>query len=307
MRPYTPGELTVHHSPAELAKVTRALRATGRKVNLVPTMGALHEGHRTLIRRARRVAGSVTVVSIFVNPLQFGPNEDFHRYPRPLEADLDACREEGVELVFNPAPEQMYGSTPGTTVQAGPLGAELEGAVRPGHFEGVLTVVNKLLNIVRPDFAYFGEKDYQQFVLVKRMVEDLNMETRIVAVPTVRDEDGLALSSRNAYLSEDERRAALCVPRALAEGIQAGPGGPEAILAAVRAAVEAEPGLVLDYAELRAKDLGPAPENGKGRLLLAARAGRTRLLDNTSVAVGHGVDLDDDTFNPTAGLPLQER
>lgn len=118
MRPYTPGELTVHHSPAELAKVTRALRATGRKVNLVPTMGALHEGHRTLIRRARRVAGSVTVVSIFVNPLQFGPNEDFHRYPRPLEADLDACREEGVELVFNPAPEQMYGSTPGTTVQA---------------------------------------------------------------------------------------------------------------------------------------------------------------------------------------------
>ncbi|WHT19841.1 pantoate--beta-alanine ligase [Crossiella sp. CA-258035] len=306
-RPFTPGELTVHHSPEELGKVTRALRATGRKVNLVPTMGALHEGHRALIRRARRIPGTVTAVSIFVNPLQFGPEEDFHRYPRPLEADLDACREEGVDLVFNPAPEAMYGTGAGVTVHPGPLGAELEGAVRPGHFAGVLTVVAKLLNIVRPDYAFFGEKDYQQFVLVKRMVADLNLESAIVGVPIVRDHDGLALSSRNAYLSEDERRAALAIPAALAAGAMAGPEGPAAILAAARAAVEAESGLSLDYLELRSRDLGPAPENGKARLLIAARAGRTRLLDNIQLAVGHGVDEHDDTYNPAAGLPARER
>lgn len=306
-RPFTPGELTVHQSPAELGKVTRALRATGRKINLVPTMGALHEGHRALIRRARRVPGTVTVVSIFVNPLQFGPEEDFHRYPRPLAADLDACREEGVDLVFNPSPEEMYGADSTTTVTPGPLGAELEGAVRPGHFAGVLTVVNKLLNIVRPDFAYFGEKDYQQFVLVKRMVADLNLESAIVGVPIVRDADGLALSSRNAYLSEEERRAALAIPRALAAGAVAGPEGAAAILAAAGEVIEAESGLVLDYLELRARDLGPAPEHGKARLLIAARAGRTRLLDNIQLAVGHGVDETDDTFNPAAGLPARER
>ena len=211
---YAAGELTVHASPAGIAAVTRALRAAGRRVALVPTMGALHAGHRELMRHARRMPGStVTVVSIFVNPLQFGPNEDLARYPRPLEADLAACREEGVELVFTPGVADMYPAGADTVVTPGVLGTELEGAVRPGHFPGVLTVVAKLFHIVAPDVAFFGEKDYQQLVLVQKMVRDLDFFLSIVGVPIVREADGLALSSRNVYLSPEERaRGPSCCP-----------------------------------------------------------------------------------------------
>ena len=194
---YAAGELTVHESPESIGAVTRALRAAGRRVALVPTMGALHEGHRELVRHARRIPGAgVTVVSIFVNPLQFGPNEDLARYPRPLEADLAACREEGVELVFRPGVADMYPEGADTAVTPGALGTQLEGAVRPGHFAGVLTVVSKLFHIVGPDVAFFGEKDYQQLVLIKKMVRDLDFPLAIAGVPIVREADGLALSSR---------------------------------------------------------------------------------------------------------------
>ena len=281
------GSLTVHNGPSELAAVTRALRRAGNRVALVPTMGALHDGHRELIRRARRVPGAVVVVSIFVNPLQFGPNEDLTRYPRPFQADVDTCAAEGVELVFHPEVEALYPVNGGqVTVQPGPLGAELEGASRPGHFAGVLTVVNKLFNIVRPDHAFFGEKDYQQLVLVRRMVADLNMDVSVVGVPIVRDTDGLALSSRNVYLDEPGRKSALALSAALAAGAHAGPRGADAVLDAARGVLAGEPGVGLDYLVLRAEDLGPAPEAGPARLLVAARVGGTRLLDNSPVLLG---------------------
>jgi pantoate--beta-alanine ligase len=287
-RGYTPGELTPHRSPAELATVTRALRGAGRRVVLVPTMGALHEGHRELIRHARRLPGAtVTAVSIFVNPLQFGAGEDLQRYPRPLAADVAACREEGAELVFAPGVEDMYPDGPdggGTTVQPGPLGAELEGAVRPGHFAGVLTVVAKLLHIVAPDVALFGEKDYQQLVLVRRMVRDLDIPVSVVGVPTVREPDGLALSSRNAYLSAEERSRAAVLNRALRAGAGVSAHGPAAALDAAGAVLAEEPAVAVDYLELRDADLRPDPAPGSpARLLVAARVGATRLIDNVAV------------------------
>jgi len=281
---YAAGELTVHESPASIGAVTRALRAAGRRVALVPTMGALHEGHRELVRHARRIPGAgVTVVSIFVNPLQFGPNEDLARYPRPLEADLAACREEGVELVFRPGVADMYPEGADTAVTPGALGTQLEGAVRPGHFAGVLTVVSKLFHIVGPDVAFFGEKDYQQLVLVKKMVRDLDFPLSIAGVPIVREPDGLALSSRNVYLSAPERRQALALSRAVRAGAEAAAHGPDAVLAAARAVLAEEPEVAVDYLELRAPDLGPAPPVGYARLLVAARVGATRLIDNIAV------------------------
>jgi pantoate--beta-alanine ligase len=281
---YAAGQLTVHRSPAEIAPVTRALRAAGRKVVFVPTMGALHEGHRELIRHARRTPGaSVTAVSIFVNPLQFGAGEDLSRYPRPLEADLEVCREEGVELVFLPGAADMYPDGADTTIVPGRLGSELEGDVRPGHFGGMLTVVAKLFHIVAPDVAFFGEKDYQQLVLVKKMVRDLNFPVAVVGVPTVREPDGLALSSRNAYLAPDQRPVAATLQRALSAGAAVSARGPEAVLDAARAVLAEEPALEVQYLELRGPDLGPAPEVGRARLLVAARLGSTRLIDNVSV------------------------
>jgi pantoate--beta-alanine ligase len=281
------GELTVHTAPRELRAVTRALRATGRLVVLVPTMGALHRGHLELVDRARRVPNAVTVVSVFVNPLQFGPGEDLDRYPRTFDADLQACRAAGVELVFAPAAAGMYpGGRPSLSVHAGPLGAELEGAVRPGHFDGVLTVVAKLLHIVGPDRAFFGEKDYQQLVLIRRMVQELDFDVRVVGVPTVRDRDGLALSSRNTYLTPPQRQAALALHAALAAGAHtAAARGAAAGLAAARAVLAAEPGVEPDYLQLRGPDLGPAPAHGEARLLVAARVGSTRLIDNAPVII----------------------
>jgi pantoate--beta-alanine ligase len=285
---FVAGELTLHSAPAAVAPVTRALRAAGRRVLLVPTMGALHEGHRELIRHARRAPGSTVVaVSIFVNPLQFGPNEDLARYPRPLEADLEACREEGVELVFTPGVEDMYPEGPGigsaTTVAPGRLAEQLEGAVRPGHFGGVLTVVAKLFHIVAPDVAFFGEKDYQQLVLVKRMVRDLDFPLSVVGVPTVREPDGLALSSRNVYLSPDDRTRAATLQRALVAGASVSARGADAVLDAARAVLAEEPGIAVEYLELRDPDLGSAPAEGPARLLVAARLGSTRLIDNVPV------------------------
>ncbi|MGI5126303.1 pantoate--beta-alanine ligase [Pseudonocardia sp. CA-107938] len=285
-RGYTTGELTVHRSPAELNKITRTLRGAGRKVVFVPTMGALHEGHRELIRHARRAAGAVVpVVSIFVNPLQFGPNEDLARYPRPLEADLAACREEGVELVFVPEVADMYPEGAETKVHAGPLGARLEGAVRPGHFAGVLTVVAKLFHIVGPDVAFFGEKDYQQLVLVTKMARDLDFPLHVVGVPTVREPDGLALSSRNAYLSPQDRERAPTLHRALKAGAGVSANGPDAVLAAARAVLDQEPALDVDYLELTDAELGPPRVGAPGRLLVAARLGGTRLIDNIAIAL----------------------
>jgi pantoate--beta-alanine ligase len=254
-------------------------------VVLVPTMGALHEGHRTLVRAAKDVGGSV-VVSVFVNPTQFGPGEDFDRYPRTWDADLAALAEEGVDLVFHPPVDAVYppGSL-GLTVQPGPLGDVLEGAVRPGHFAGVLTVVAKLFGLVRPDVAVFGEKDYQQLTLIRAMSRELALGVDVVGVPTVREDDGMALSSRNRYLSEEQRRTAAALSAALRAGAAAGPNGPDAVLTAARAVLAGAPDLVPDYLELTDPDLGPAPTAGSARLLVAARAGTTRLIDNTAVTV----------------------
>lgn len=283
---YAAGRLTVHSDPAKLAPVTRALRGAGRKIVLIPTMGALHEGHRELIRHARRIPGSIVpVVSIFVNPLQFGAGEDLDRYPRPLEDDLEVCREEGVELVFTPQAEHMYPPGSETRIAAGPLGDELEGAARKGHFDGVLTVVAKLLHIVGPDVAVFGEKDYQQLTLVRRMVRDLDFPLRIVGVPTVREDDGMALSSRNAYLDPEQRRAAGVLSRALVAGTSVSARGHQEVLAAARAELVSEPDVDVDYLELRDADLGPAPASGAARLIIAARVGTTRLIDNVPVAL----------------------
>jgi pantoate--beta-alanine ligase len=273
----------VAESTADLRRVRAALPGP---VALVPTMGALHEGHRALVRAARERAASV-VVSVFVNPAQFGPGEDFDRYPRTWDADLAALAEEGADLVFHPDVEEIYPpGALGVTVQPGPVGGILEGAVRPGHFAGVLTVVATLFGLVRPDLALFGEKDYQQLTLIRAMARELALGIEVVGVPTVREDDGLALSSRNRYLAPDQRAAAVSLSAALRAGADAGPEGPAAVLAAARVVLATEPGLVPDYLELTDPDLGPAPSAGAARLLVAARAGTTRLLDNVAVTLG---------------------
>ncbi|MGH3863533.1 pantoate--beta-alanine ligase [Actinokineospora sp.] len=283
---FAKGKLNVLSGPQDVAKTTRALRATGRKIAFVPTMGALHDGHRELLRTARRIPNTVLVTSIFVNPLQFGAGEDFDRYPRPLEADLEVCAQERVELVFTPEKEALYPPGAQVTIHPGPLGDEFEGAVRPGHFAGVLTVVAKLFNIVRPDYALFGDKDYQQLALIKKMVRDLDMEVSVIGVPTVREDDGLAMSSRNAYLDPEQRAAAVTLSAALAAGAHVSESGGQAMLAAARAVLDQTPELKVDYLELRGLDLGPAPEKGDARLLVAAKIGTTRLIDNVPVLLG---------------------
>ena len=283
---FAAGELNVYTSARDISEVTRALRHSGRRVMLVPTMGALHDGHLALVRAAKRVPGSVVVVSIFVNPLQFGANEDLDKYPQTLDDDLAQLRVEGVDIAFTPTAAEMYPDGPRTSVQPGPLGAELEGASRPTHFAGVLTVVLKLLQIVRPDRAFFGEKDYQQLVLIRQMVADLSVDVSIVGVPIVREPDGLAMSSRNRYLSDVEREQAGALSAALLAGMYAASGGTPAALDAARAVLDEVPAIDVDYLQVRDPALGPAPAEGMARMLLAARLGTTRLLDNIAIDIG---------------------
>jgi pantoate--beta-alanine ligase len=264
-------------------------------VVLVPTMGALHDGHRSLLRLARDLArppgqaraGSV-LVSIFVNPLQFGIDEDFDRYPRTIEQDLEICAQEGVSVVFAPAGREMYPAAPQVTIDPGPVGRRLEGEFRPGFFGGVLTVVVKLLQLTAPDIAVFGEKDAQQLALVRQLVADLDLRVTVAAAPIHRDPDGLATSSRNAYLSGAERATALALPRAMAAAVAAASAGPKAAAAAAAylldAANAADPPLDLDYLTLvdPATFAEVSPEHaGPALLLVAGRIGTTRLIDNT--------------------------
>jgi pantoate--beta-alanine ligase len=298
---FNAGELNVYPSLRDVGDVSRALRHTGRRVMLVPTMGALHDGHLSLVRAAKRVPGSVVVVSIFVNPLQFGADEDLDAYPRIVDADLALLRGEGVEIAFTPSAAAMYPDGPRTAVHPGPLGSELEGAARPTHFAGMLTVVLKLLQIVHPDRVFFGEKDYQQLVLVRQMVADLNVDTRVVGVPIVRELDGLAMSSRNRYLDPAQRELAGLLSAALLAGTHAASGGAEAALRAARAVLSEVPAIDVDYLEVRDPELGPAPLQGPARLLVAARLGTTRLLDNVAIEISTTVGADGREPAVTAG------
>ncbi|WP_433345144.1 pantoate--beta-alanine ligase [Micromonospora sp. CA-111912] len=267
----------------ELAKARAGLTGT---VGVVMTMGALHSGHETLLRAARERADHV-LVTIFVNPLQFGPSEDFDRYPRTLATDLDACQRAGADLVFAPDREEMYpDGEPRVRVNPGLLGDDLEGLSRPGFFHGVLTVVLKLFQLTRPDLAFFGEKDYQQLTLVRRMARDFDVPVEVVGVPTVREPDGLALSSRNRYLSAQEREAALSLSAALRAGADAADRGLDAgaVLAEAHGAFgSGAAGARLDYLVLTDPDLEPGPVAGPARLLVAAWVGATRLIDNAAI------------------------
>lgn len=280
--------MVVLETPAEMSAWSRAAHRRGETIALVPTMGALHAGHRALLREAGQVADAV-VVSVFVNPLQFGPGEDLERYPRSLEADLEVCAEEGADVVWAPDVVTMYPQPPLVTVHAGHAGELLEGAIRPGHFDGVLTVVCKLFSSVRPDVAVFGQKDAQQLVLVRRMVADLDLGVHVLGVPTVREPDGLALSSRNRYLGPHERRSALALSGALREGARAARDGAAAVLSAAAPVLAAEPDVVVDYLALAdPATLAPVPEGATGDalLLVAARVGPTRLIDNVALTLG---------------------
>ncbi|MFI9269461.1 pantoate--beta-alanine ligase [Kitasatospora sp. NPDC052896] len=258
---------------------------------VVMTMGALHEGHAALIRAARKEVGrdGRVAVTVFVNPLQFGPNEDLDRYPRTLAADVRLAEENGADVVFAPVVEEVYpNGAPQVTLSAGPMGERFEGATRPGHFDGMLTVVAKLLHITDPDFAFFGEKDAQQLAIVQRMVADLDFDVEVIGVPTVREEDGLALSSRNRYLSEDDRRHALALSRALFAGRDAAARGPKAVREAAATALDGAAGLDLDYlALIDPHDFTEVPDDFQGEAVLAvaAKVGGTRLIDNVRMIV----------------------
>ena len=281
------------HTPCELVAELSRLRyecvddaPRERLVGFVPTMGALHQGHMSLIHRMVAEC-DVGVVSIFVNPTQFGPGEDFERYPRTLEADLKLCEEAGVDLVYAPTVDQVYPEPFLTSVHVSGLTEDLEGAHRPGHFDGVCLVVAKLFALIRPHRAYFGEKDYQQLLIVRQLARNLDLGVEVVACPLIRDDDGLAASSRNRYLSPEERERALCLFRALTrakELYEQGERSVERLEEAGRRVIRETPGVELDYFVVRrAGDLKPFPEGkveGEGRVLGAIRVGETRLIDN---------------------------
>lgn len=297
-------------SKEEVRQTVAEARREGKTVGFVPTMGALHAGHLSLVKAAAKRSGFI-VVSIFVNPAQFGPGEDYAAYPRDLDRDFELLSAEGVDLVFTPSVDEMYGVgsasscgeapqalAPGATrgdvsagsvaVDPGVLAERWEGAIRPGHFRGVATVVAKLLNVVRPNLAFFGEKDYQQLVVVQRMVCDLDIPTAIVGCPVVRDPDGLALSSRNAYLSTAERNDALALSRALdaaAESLAWGVRSGEALSAVMQEIVEAVSGVDLDYAAVvDPETLEPVLSiDGPARAIIAGRVGKTRLIDTAAL------------------------
>ena len=288
-------DLTIARTRDELD----AARGDG-PVALVPTMGALHDGHVQLLKHGRPL-GDMLVASIFVNPTQFAPGEDFEEYPRTFDADLQRCAEAGVDVVFAPTVDTMYpvpnaaqgpAPLPGgldstVMVDPGPLGSVLEGSVRPGHFRGVLTVVAKLFGLVRPDVAVFGEKDYQQLVLIRQMAQALCLGVDVQGCPTVREADGLALSSRNAYLSPDEREQATALNRSLRAGAAAAADGSNAVLAAARRVID-QASIDVDYLTLIDPELGQPVPGQAARLLVAARVGRPRLIDNIGLTLGSG-------------------
>lgn len=272
-------------STKEMQQTALDLRQEGNRISFVPTMGFLHEGHASLLREGRR-RGDVLVLSIFVNPIQFGANEDLDRYPRDMERDCRIAAECGVDIVFTPSAADMYPAGFQTSVSVRELTKPLCGANRPGHFDGVATVVAKLFNIVQPDLALFGNKDYQQLAVVRRMVADLSMPVEIIGMPIVREQDGLAMSSRNAYLSPAERQSALCLSRAIMEVramYAAGENSVAALLGKAHAIIGQESSAVIDYLEFRdGWTLEPAVSATEGTLMaLAVKIGKTRLIDNT--------------------------
>lgn len=285
-----PSEVT--SEPVELRRAVGAARDGGARIALVPTMGALHAGHRSLLDAAR-ARGEFVVATIFVNPTQFGPGEDFSIYPRPIDADLAVCRDAGVDLVFHPDAETIYPPGFATFVEVERLSDVLEGAHRPGHFRGVATVVLKLLNLVQPDSLLLGQKDYQQQLVLRRMVADLDLPIEVVTCPTIRDSDGLALSSRNVRLASEDRAAALVIPTALDEArakLLAGESDVAAVRRAMRFRLEATPGVAVDYATVADADTlaeldAPAP---RMVALIAARVGKVRLIDNMPVEIPGG-------------------
>ena len=259
---------------AEVREALDGPRGRGERIGLVPTMGAFHAGHLALMRAARE-GSDVVVVSLFVNPSQFTNADDLARYPRDETQDVVAADAEGVDLLFAPAVEELYPDGLATSVDPGELATVLEGASRPGHFKAVATVCTKLFSIVQPHVAWFGQKDAQQVAVIRRVVADLNLPVEIVAIPTVRDDDGLALSSRNAFLSAAERAVALTLPRALEAGVAANRSGDDPITAA-RRVLDAEPGLAVDYVDLA--------DFGGPTLVAAVRVGATRLIDNARLS-----------------------
>jgi len=269
---------------AEMKAVVKELKAQSKSIGFVPTMGFLHEGHLSLVRECRKNA-DVTVVSIFVNPLQFGPKEDFKDYPRDLDRDAHLLEREGVDFLFHPEAAEMYPQGYRTMVEVAGLQDKLCGRSRPGHFKGVSTVVLKLFNIVQPDLAFFGQKDAQQALILKRMVRDLNLDVDIRVLPIVRDQDGLALSSRNMYLDTKERQAALVLTRSLAQAklmFEAGEGQTSSIITAMKNLIGREPLARIDYIEIvDLEELNPVETiDGDVLVALAVYIGRTRLIDN---------------------------
>jgi pantoate--beta-alanine ligase len=269
----------------QMQQAIGALKREGKRISFVPTMGFLHEGHASLLREGRK-RGDVLVLSIFVNPAQFGPNEDLDSYPRNLDGDCSIAESCGVDLVFAPSASGMYPPGFQTTVSLGPLTEPLCGASRPGHFNGVAVVVTKLFGIVQPDCALFGKKDFQQLAVIRQMTADLNLPVEIVGMPIVREPDGLAMSSRNSYLSPEERQQALCLHRAILkvrELFKNGESSVDRLLGEARMIITAVPGAVIDYLELRdGITLRPAEQASSGTLLaLAVKVGATRLIDNT--------------------------
>lgn len=287
---FAEAQMEVAATIESVRNAVRAARREGRKIGLVPTMGALHIGHVSLIEAAARECDFV-VVSIFVNPTQFGPGEDFEKYPRPLEADLALCREAGVDVVFAPAPKEIYPAENITWVAVEKLTEPLCGRSRPGHFRGVTTVCAKLFNIVAPDVAYFGQKDAQQAIVIKRMVRDLNMALRIVVCPTVREPNGLAVSSRNQYLSAQQKRDAAKIYQSLEkcrQMIAAGVRDPRQIIAQMRNVLQQVPSIQIEYISLVDAETLESVEQIAGQVLaaVAVRLGPARLIDNILVDAG---------------------
>jgi len=274
----------------QMSEFSQKIKCKGKTLGLIPTMGALHKGHLSLIRRARKENNAVAV-SIFVNPIQFGPKEDFKKYPRNLSQDAKLCKKEGVDIVFYPDANQMYPANFRTCVEVQDLSDCLCGKSRPGHFKGVATVVMKLFNIVNPDIAYFGQKDAQQAIIINRMVCDLNIPVKIKVMPTMRDKDGLALSSRNIYLNKEERKDALVLPRSLnlaKDLIKAGTKDPGKIIHSIRCLIQSKKSAKIDYMSIvDSNTLKPVKKITDNCLVaLAVWIGKTRLIDNIIISKG---------------------